>query len=190
MHRDLKPGNVWLSDDGTAKIGDFGLAVSLDRSRLTQHGMMVGTVSYMPPEQALGGEITPQADLYSLGAMLHELVTGRPPFVGDDPTAVISQHINTPPVAPSWHSEQCPPELEALILHLLEKAPGDRPASASEVLTALAGIDPTVVRGEASATTAAPAQTRSTVPLSSVASASSMRCGRRSTARSPGRAGW
>ena len=88
---------------------------------------MVGTVAYMPPEQALGGEVTPQADLYSLGAMLYELVTGKPPFVGDDPTAVISQHINTPPVAPSWHSEHCPPDLEALILKLLAKVPGDRP---------------------------------------------------------------
>ena len=70
----------------------------------------------MPPEQALGGETTPQADLYSLGAMLYELVTGRPPFPGDDQTAVISQHIDTRPVAPSWHSERCPPDLKELTL--------------------------------------------------------------------------
>ena len=142
VHRDLKPGNVWLAQDGTAKIGDFGLAVSLDRSRLTQHGMMVGTVAYMPPEQALGGETTPQADLYSLGAMLYELVTGRPPFPGDDATAVISQHINTRPVAPSWNTEHCPPDLEELILRLLEKVPSDRPESAVAVLEVLDRVNP------------------------------------------------
>ena len=135
VHRDLKPGNVWLTGTGTgneergtsspapgsslvphtssltAKLGDFGLAVAIDKTRLTQAGMMVGTVSYMPPEQALGGEVTPRSDLYSLGAMLYEMVCGRPPFVGEESVAIITQHLNTPPVAPSWHRPDCPPGL-------------------------------------------------------------------------------
>jgi len=138
VHRDLKPGNVWLTNDGTAKLGDFGLAVALDRSRLTQAGMMVGTVSYMPPEQAIGGEVTARSDLYSLGAMLYELVTGRPPFIGDESVAIITQHLNTPPVAPTWHRPDCPLGLEALILRLLEKDPSKRPTTASEVRQLLA----------------------------------------------------
>ena len=145
VHRDLKPGNVWLTSDGVAKIGDFGLAVAIDRSRLTTEGMMVGTVSYMPPEQAMGGEVTPKSDLYSLGAMLYEMVTGRPPFLGDDSVSIIGQHINTPPVAPSWHNGQCPRPLEALILRLLAKDPQERPASATDVLAALDGLDLTAV---------------------------------------------
>ena len=147
VHRDLKPGNVWVTADGTAKIGDFGLAMTMDRSRLTQEGMMVGTVSYMPPEQAMGGEVTPRADLYSLGAMLYEMVCGRPPFLGDDNIAIIGQHINTPPVAPIWHNSECPRPLEALILRLLSKDPSERPASASDVITALEAIDLTTVDG-------------------------------------------
>ena len=141
VHRDLKPGNVMLTEDGTAKIVDFGLAVAVDLSRLTQSGMMVGTVSYMPPEQAMGGKVTAQADLYSLGAMLYEMVTGRPPFVGDDSISIIGQHINTPPVSPTWHREDLPPALETLILQLLEKDPDKRPESANVVLQALESID-------------------------------------------------
>jgi len=154
IHRDLKPGNVWLTDAEmrnekretsppsslaphtsslVAKIGDFGLAVALDRSRLTQAGMMVGTVAYMPPEQAMGGEVTFRSDLYSLGAMLYEMVCGRPPFIGEESVAVITQHLNTPPVTPTWHRPDLPPGLEALILRLLEKYAEKRPESATEV---------------------------------------------------------
>ncbi len=148
IHRDLKPGNVWLTGDGTAKIGDFGLAVALDRSRLTQQGMMVGTVSYMPPEQAMGGEVTPKADLYSLGAMLYEMVAGRPPFLGDDNIAIIGQHINTQAVAPTWHRSDCPRPLEALIMRLLAKTPDERPENAADVLTALEAIDLSAAKSE------------------------------------------
>ncbi|MGH7895433.1 MAG: serine/threonine-protein kinase, partial [Candidatus Binatia bacterium] len=83
VHRDVKPSNVWLTGDGTAKLGDFGLAVALDRSRLTIEGMMVGTVAYMPPEQALGHPPDVRSDLYGLGATIYEMLTGRPPFLGD-----------------------------------------------------------------------------------------------------------
>jgi len=156
IHRDLKPGNVMMSADGTAKIGDFGLAVTVDLSRLTQEGMMVGTVSYMPPEQAMGGKVTtPKADLYSLGAMLYEMVTGRPPFIGDASVAIIGQHINTPPVSPTWHRADLPPGLEVLILQLLEKDPEKRPNSAADVLKALESIEQGKVEKEPSQVAAA-----------------------------------
>ncbi|MGH2783786.1 MAG: protein kinase domain-containing protein [Actinomycetota bacterium] len=137
VHRDLKPGNVWFTELGTAMLGDFGLAVALDRSRLTSEGMMVGTVAYMPPEQATGREPDVRADLYALGCVLYEMLCGRPPFLGDDAIAVISQHINTPPVAPTWHRSDLPPGLEGLVLALLAKPPEDRPKAAGDVIARL-----------------------------------------------------
>ncbi|MFY9573677.1 MAG: serine/threonine-protein kinase, partial [Blastocatellia bacterium] len=140
IHRDLKPGNVWLAQDGTAKLGDFGLAVSADFSRITLEGALVGTVIYMPPELMLGHQAEPRSDLYSLGVLLYEVVAGRPPFLGDQFVAIISQHINTAPVAPSWHNPEVPLALETLILRLLAKTPDERPESAAEVAKALASI--------------------------------------------------
>ncbi|MDP2674150.1 MAG: protein kinase [Dehalococcoidia bacterium] len=140
IHRDLKPGNIWLTEDGTAKLGDFGLAMAVDRSRVTQAGMMLGTVAYMPPEQALGRAADARSDLYSLGCVLYEMVTGRPPFLGDDSVAIISQHINTAPVAPTWHNPEVPRALESLILRLLAKNPDGRPESAAVMREALNAI--------------------------------------------------
>jgi class 3 adenylate cyclase/tetratricopeptide (TPR) repeat protein len=134
VHRDLKPANVWLAADGTARLGDFGLAVDVNVSRMTSEGMVVGTVAYLAPEQAVGRAPEPRSDLYALGAMLYELLTGRPPFLGDDAVSVISQHLNTAPVSPSWHNADVPRAVEALVLRLLEKDPAARPASATEVV--------------------------------------------------------
>jgi predicted ATPase/class 3 adenylate cyclase len=151
IHRDLKPGNVWFGEDGSAQLGDFGLAVSLDRSRLTQEGMIVGTVAYMPPEQALGRALDTRSDLYALGALLYEMATGRPPFLGDDAVGIISQHINTQAVAPSWHNPAAAP-LDALVQRLLAKAPEDRPAAASDVRAQLRAIRDRAARASAETT--------------------------------------
>jgi len=118
MHRDLKPGNVLIAPDGHAKLADFGLARTAD-SQLTTEGTIVGTVSYLAPEQALGEEIDHRADLYALGVMLYELTTGQLPFTGDDPVAVILQHLHAPVVPPSTHDPEIPPAVDALIVRLL-----------------------------------------------------------------------
>jgi serine/threonine protein kinase len=133
IHRDLKPANVWLTGDGTTKLGDFGLAIASDRTRLTAAGMIVGTAAYMPPEQALGKPLDARSDLYSLGAMLYEMVTGQPPFRGDDVLSVIAQHINAAPEAPSKRLVGIAPELDAIIVKLLAKNPDDRPRDATAV---------------------------------------------------------
>jgi len=132
VHRDVKPANVWLASDGTVQLGDFGLAVPIDASRITSEGMVVGTVAYLAPEQALGRTPDGRADLYSLGVVLYEMLTGRPPFLGEDTVAVISQHLNTAPVAPSWHNAEVPPAVESLVMRLLAKDPAERPADAAE----------------------------------------------------------
>src|SRR5262245_42144019 len=155
LHRDVKPANVWLMPDGTVKLGDFGLALSLDHAQLTQEDMRVGTAAYIAPEQALGSQVTPQSDLYALGVMLYEMAAGRRPFYGDTALAVVSQHINSRPVAPAWHNPAIHEALDRLILELLAKSPVDRPTSAAVVADALeamltgappAEVEPALVR--------------------------------------------
>ena len=136
IHRDLKPENVLLARDGSAKLSDFGLARSIT-SRVTSEGTITGTVFYLAPEQVLGHEIDGRVDLYALGVVLYELTTGQLPFAGDDPIAVIYQHLHAPVVPPRARNAEIPPVLDALVARLLSKDPAARPETAAEVLRIL-----------------------------------------------------
>lgn len=130
VHRDLKPENILLTADGTAKLMDFGLARSA-ASRLSSEGALIGTVFYLAPEQALGETVDGRADLYALGVLLYELLTGRLPFTGDDPLAIVAQHLHAPVVPPSTYNPAVPGALDTLVVQLMSKRPADRPASAT-----------------------------------------------------------
>jgi predicted ATPase len=131
VHRDLKPANVWIDDDGRARLGDFGLATTEARARVSG-GTLVGTVAYLPPEQAVGEASDSRSDLYSLGALLYEMLTGQPPFPGDDAVSIISQHLHAVPVPPSRHNAEVPEALDLAVLGLLAKLPEERPDNATE----------------------------------------------------------
>jgi tetratricopeptide (TPR) repeat protein len=140
VHRDLKPDNVLLSsigDSGSVKLADLGLALPAYDARISRAGVIVGTASYMAPEQALGQTIDGRADLYALGVVLYELTTGRLPFTGDDPLTIVSQHVHAPVVPPRVLRSDLPPALERIIIRLLAKDPAQRFNSASETRAAL-----------------------------------------------------
>jgi eukaryotic-like serine/threonine-protein kinase len=137
VHRDLKPANVWLAEDGGARLGDFSLAETGGHGST---GELVGTVAYLPPERALGRPCGPASDLYSLGALLYEMVSGQPPFTGGDAVSIIGRHLNADPVAPSHHNPGVPPALDQLILRLLAKSADQRPESAASVRSALEAV--------------------------------------------------
>jgi tetratricopeptide (TPR) repeat protein len=140
VHRDLKPDNVLLSstgDSGSVKLADLGLALPAYDARISRAGVIVGTASYMAPEQALGQTIDGRADLYALGVLLYELTTGRLPFTGDDPLTIVSQHVHAPVVPPRVLRSDLPHELEKVIVRLLAKDPAQRFNSASETRAAL-----------------------------------------------------
>jgi len=164
VHRDVKPGNVLITDDGTVKVTDFGIARAVNTEEsLTQTGAVMGTATYFSPEQAEGLGVDSRSDIYSLGVVLFEMVTGRPPFLGDSPVAVASKHVRDNPPAPRELNPQIPPTFEAIILKSMAKDPSHRYATAEELRadllrfnegrSVLAMEDTTAMIGVAGATT-------------------------------------
>lgn len=136
LHRDLKPSNVLIDSHGQPRITDFGLAMRIEgESQLTATGAVLGTPGYMPPEQAAGNraEIGPASDVYSLGAVLYELLTGRPPFRAESPIDTILQVLNSEPVSPRLLNPMVPLDLETICLKCLQKDPGRRYQQAGDL---------------------------------------------------------
>ncbi|MGI9021726.1 MAG: protein kinase domain-containing protein, partial [Acidimicrobiales bacterium] len=173
-HRDVKPGNVLISAarPNDVKVADFGIARAGDpRDSLTQTGAVMGTATYLSPEQAQGGEIDLRSDVYSLGVVLYEMATGRPPFAGASPVAIAYQHLNETPAAPSSQNPAVPPALDAIVLKALTKDPAERQASAQELRAELLAVamappdlDATVVAAPAGQAGAPSTQIMAPVP--------------------------
>lgn len=133
VHRDVKPGNVLLTPSGSVKVTDFGIARSGASDALTQTGSVMGTATYFSPEQAQGLPVDGRGDVYSLGVVLYEMVTGVAPFTGDSPVSVAYKHVRESPLPPSRRNPDLPPDLEQIILTALEKDPDLRYQSADDL---------------------------------------------------------
>ena len=156
VHRDIKPQNLLLREGGVLKIADFGIARAAEISRLTQLGTVLGTASYLSPEQALGEDVGPQADIYSLGAVLYELLTGQPPYEFSS-LAELAEKQRTGTIVPVRDVESAVPDrLEAIVMRCLARDPRFRPSSAAELADELA---------EEPATTELPLPAAPTMPL-------------------------
>src|SRR3954449_7124900 len=133
IHRDIKPGNVMLTPSGDVKVMDFGIAraVSDASNTMTQTAAVVGTAQYLSPEQARGETVDSRSDVYSTGCQLYELLTGRPPFVGDSPVSVAYQHVREQAPPPSSLDEDLTPEIDAIVMKSLAKNVADRYPSAA-----------------------------------------------------------
>tara|TARA_B100001121_G_scaffold204571_1_gene178993 strand:- start:1233 stop:3002 length:1770 start_codon:yes stop_codon:yes gene_type:complete len=138
VHRDIKPGNIMITPDGKVKVTDFGI-VSLqnEESDITKTGSILGTASYISPEQAQGKPVSIESDLYSLGTVLYELITGKAPFSGDSPISTATKHLTEKPEKPSLFRRDLPKGVETAILKLLEKATYDRFKSAEDLRATL-----------------------------------------------------
>jgi serine/threonine-protein kinase len=134
VHRDIKPTNIMVTRTGQTKVTDFGIARALGQSteqtQMTQTGMVIGTAAYLSPEQAQGNPVDARSDVYSLGCVLYEMLTGKPPFAGETPLAIAYKHVREDPVAPSTVNADVPRALDAITLKALSKNPANRYASA------------------------------------------------------------
>jgi eukaryotic-like serine/threonine-protein kinase len=137
IHRDIKPQNVLVSASGDLKVTDFGIARAASAVTSSASGAIFGTAGYISPEQALGEPVGPASDLYSLGVVLYEMLTGELPFVADNSIAVCMKHVNEPPLPPKLLDPDIPEGMNDLVLMLLAKHPADRYGSAMELLTDL-----------------------------------------------------
>lgn len=135
LHRDVKPANIMISKGGAVKVMDFGIARAIADSGnpVTQTSAVIGTAQYLSPEQARGETVDARSDVYSLGCVLYEILTGEPPFVGDSPVAVAYQHVREDPVPPSQRHPGIAPELDAVVLKALAKNPDNRYQTAAEM---------------------------------------------------------
>jgi serine/threonine-protein kinase len=163
VHRDIKPGNVMLTPQGQVKVMDFGIAraVADTSSTMTQTAAVIGTAQYLSPEQARGETVDARSDLYSTGCLLYELLTGRPPFVGESPVSVAYQHVREQPLPPSSFDPDIPPEVDAVVLKALAKNREERYQSASEMR---ADIHRVLAGQQVTAPMAAVAETRAMAP--------------------------
>jgi serine/threonine protein kinase len=151
VHRDLKPDNIMICNDGSIRIMDFGIAKVEGARRLTFGGFQpaMGTPDYMAPEQVKGKRGDARTDIYSLGAILYEMVTGHPPFEGSNPLVIMNSRLTGDPVAPRKHNPEIPPAVEEIILHAMSRDLGDRYPSARAMKDDLDHPDRVQVTGRA-----------------------------------------
>src|SRR5580704_7258736 len=133
VHRDVKPGNILIASDGQVKVTDFGIAQAMSvEDQLAEAGSVMGTATYFSPEQAEGAAVDGRSDIYSLGVVLYEMLAGRPPFIGDSPVEVSSQHVHGTVPPPSEFNSTIPPEIQAIVMEALAKSPDRRYQSAED----------------------------------------------------------